>query len=130
MDMYGYVAENNPSLAKAICHKYGYETVNVKSAGDLGICLQQVVAKEGEAALKDVVNNHPDKELIMEICYSENFVGADGINTAKEQQVDSNLVSAFRSEEESRRQFLSSQNNNNLLAAAFLLGVAIIAAKI
>ncbi len=132
--MYHYIAQNNPSMAKAICHKYGYEIVNVKKPADLGICLEQVVSKEGEPALKDIVLNHPDRDLILEVAANENFVGIDGSASKNESKCDKckssyNEYMNFVGEEKAARQSASAQTNTYLLASAFLLGIAIIATK-
>ena len=66
MDIYTYVAACNPYQAKSILHKYGYSTKGVKHEGDLGVCLKQLVAYEGEDAFHDVLDSHPDKGVIME----------------------------------------------------------------
>jgi len=65
--MFTYVATSNPYQAKAILHKYGYSTLDVNTERDLGACLKQLVAYEGEDALHDVINSHPDKGLLSEI---------------------------------------------------------------
>lgn len=133
-NMYSYVAACNPNMAKAICHKYGYQIVNVKTPKDLGVCLEQVVAQEGETALKDIVRNHPDKEIIMEVCASENFVGADGTQSREEEMKKIrneayNSYLNFAGEDIARKQSATSQTNTFLLASAFLMGIAIIATK-
>lgn len=66
MDIYTYVASCNPYQAKSILHKYGYSAKDVKNENDLGICLKQLVAYEGEDAFHDVLDSHPDKGVIME----------------------------------------------------------------
>jgi len=67
MDIYTYVAESNPYQAKAILHKYGYSVRNAKTNTDIGKCLKDLVLYEGEDALKDIVDNHPDKGIILEL---------------------------------------------------------------
>lgn len=66
MDLYSYVAQSNPYQAKAIIHKYGYSTKGVKDSDDLGICLKKVVAYEGEDVFYDVLDSHPDRDVIVE----------------------------------------------------------------
>ena len=67
MDIYTYVAESNPYQAKAILHKYGYSIRDAKTYADIGKCLKDLVLYEGEDALKDIVDNHPDKGIILEL---------------------------------------------------------------
>jgi len=66
MDIYTYVASSNPYQAKSILHKYGYSAVGVSTTEDLGVCLKKLVAREGEVALNDVLESHPDKGIIIE----------------------------------------------------------------
>lgn len=66
MDLYTYIASSNPYQAKAILHKYGYSIKDVRTESDLGSCLKQLVAYEGEDAFNDVLENHPDKNVLLE----------------------------------------------------------------
>lgn len=65
MDMYEYVATNVPDQCQALCEKYGF-AVQAETTGDLGDCMEQLVAEMGEPALKDMVAIHPDRDLILE----------------------------------------------------------------
>lgn len=65
MNVYHYIAESNPDAANEVCKKYGYFQIN--SIDELGQCLQNVVAQEGEKGLKDVMSLHPDKEVLIEL---------------------------------------------------------------
>ena len=141
MNLYTYVAESNPSMAKAICHKYGYKLSGVQSKSDLGVCLEQLVAKEGEPALQDIVNNHPDKDLILEMYQPEMKVGADGYLShsgggcncgcqhKREKQYDQ-FVNYIGEESVARTTSMNNQTNSFILASAFLLGAAILAKKL
>lgn len=140
-------------MAKAICHKYGYKISGVQSKDDLGVCLEQLVAKEGESALKDIIVNHPDREIIIEFNERDkndstlNYCGTPHPNTncprcgrtpqsciCKQQY--SNYVNYIGEEKDVNVKQnsnpninLVSQTNTFLLATAFLLGVAIISRK-
>jgi hypothetical protein len=72
MDIYTYVATCNPYQAKSILHKYGYSAQGVKNEMDLGACLKQLVAYEGEDALNDVLESHPDKNILQEFSDKNN----------------------------------------------------------
>jgi len=65
MNVYLYIAQNNPDAAYEICKKYGY--FNVQSFEDLAASLQSIVAEHGESSLKEVLDIHPDKEVILEM---------------------------------------------------------------
>lgn len=81
MNVYQYIATNNPSFAKSICNQYGYRTVNIRSNADLAVCLAKLVNAEGEPAFKDIMNGHPDKDVILELYAAkpvETHSSADG----------------------------------------------------
>jgi hypothetical protein len=102
MDVYKYVAESNPILTQGIIESFGYEHANTPDMG-----LSQLVAREGEPALKKIMDNHPDKNIILELfsntdtncnCNSrknESFLNANGSNeVAKEKENSSSNVIA------------------------------------
>lgn len=72
MDIFTYVASSNPYQAKAILHKYGYSIKDARTEKDLGACLKQLVAYEGEDAMHDILDSHPDKGVIVEKFCAEN----------------------------------------------------------
>jgi len=65
MNVYLYIAENNPDAAYEICKKYGY--FNVQSIEELGTCLQDIVSKNGQDSLQEILEIHPEKEVILEL---------------------------------------------------------------
>ena len=145
MNIYTYVANSNPSMAKAICLQYGYKISGVQNKDDLGVCLEQLVEKEGESALVDIVNNHPDRDLIVEITdkqkpvVQENSLGFYGNESyqMREQKRQYADFMNFMGDEMKTKETQSvnntnmvAQTNTFLLASAFLLGVAIISRKI
>lgn len=65
MSLYTRVAAANPSGAKAVIKSYGYEL----RTNNLPQALRQLVAAEGEPALRSIVDIHPDKEIILE-CFA------------------------------------------------------------
>lgn len=64
MNVFNYIAQTNPEGVKAICRKYGYK---LQRNARLGDCVKYVVAKEGEQALEDFMNLHPDREYFVEM---------------------------------------------------------------
>lgn len=135
-------------MAKAICHKYGYKISGVQSKNDLGVVLEQLVAKEGEPALRDIVHNHPDRDIIIEFeskdkvesnlnhCGEQHTCprcGRSGESCVCKKQY-ANYVNYIGEDREVQTKqptnaSLVSQTNTFLLASAFLLGVAIISRK-
>lgn len=66
MEIYEYIALNDPQGAQRILQQFGYQVMNVETATDLGQCLSDLVAQEGDEALTEIAAIHPDKELILE----------------------------------------------------------------
>lgn len=66
MDIYEYIASNDPQAAEKLLQQFGYQAMNVGTAEDLGQCLSDLVAQEGDQALTAIAEIHPDKELILE----------------------------------------------------------------
>jgi len=69
MNVFKYVADTNPNGAIGIINSFGYE---VTSTSDLGKSLSELVAEVGEPAFKKVMDNHPDKDVILELYGSDN----------------------------------------------------------
>jgi hypothetical protein len=69
MNVFKYVAESNPNGAVQIINSFGYD---VTSTTDLGRSLSELVAEVGETAFKKVMDNHPDKDVILEIYSKKN----------------------------------------------------------
>jgi len=65
MNVYLYIAENNPDEAYEICKKYGY--FNINSIEELADALKSIVAEQGQDSLEEILNIHPEKEVILEI---------------------------------------------------------------
>jgi hypothetical protein len=65
MNVYLYIAENNPDAAFEVCKKYGYFQIN--SIDELANCLQNIVAQDGEGSFKEVMDLHPDKDVLIEL---------------------------------------------------------------
>lgn len=99
MDVYRYVAESNPIGVQGIIESFGYEHANTSDMG-----LSQLVARVGEPALKKVMDNHPDKEIILELfskekeCDCKNnrrydgFLNANGGEVAKEKENTNSII--------------------------------------
>jgi len=129
MDIYTYVASSNPYQAKAIIHKYGYSAKNVKDNGDLGICLKKVVAYEGENAFNDVLDSHPDKNVLIEKFSSENkkeanFSNANGCGCKSHDMQYMNFVGNDNQNKSSTKEI-----GIIIIASALLLASAIIVKK-
>lgn len=127
MDIYTYVATCNPYQAKSILHKWGYSAKNIKSDNDLGVCLRQLVANEGEDAFIDILESHPDKGVIVEKYAIEkkddykNHSGSCGCNYAMERHYMN-----FNGQNDNKQSSVTKETNVFILAAALMLAAAII----
>lgn len=137
--IYNYVASTNPQGAREVIQSFGYNIVDTKNMGNN---LRQLVAREGEPALKAILAIHPERDVIMEMnkpeatekkcgcggnCgKSEQFMNADGIITAAG-LLSSNKHDANSVTNDSNK--LAQQNNGLIIAAAILLGVIIFKLK-
>lgn len=131
MNIYTYISSCNPYQAKAILHKYGYSTTNVKDSKDLGDCLKKLVGKEGECALNDIIDSHPDKGIIIEKYCSEKslnknieFVGNENRFMNLDGTTSTTPTSTIYPVSQSVK-----ETNVFILAAALLLAAAIIVKK-
>ena len=79
MNVFKYVAESNPNGAVQVINSFGYDVTNTS---DLGKSLSELVAEVGEPAFKKVMDNHPDKDVILELfatnMKADNFSNMDG----------------------------------------------------
>jgi hypothetical protein len=64
VNVYSYIAQSNPYSAKQTIESFGYRIVD---RNNMGKNLQQLVINEGEEALRAVMDNHPDKDIIIEM---------------------------------------------------------------
>jgi hypothetical protein len=65
MNVYQNIAYNKPNEANEICKKYGY--YQVENIDELAYCLQKIVADEGENSFIEIMELHPDKDVILEL---------------------------------------------------------------
>lgn len=116
MDVFNYVAQSNPFVARKIIDRFGYI-----ANGDLGNNLRQLVNAVGEPAMEEIMMNHPDRDFFMEEASAygnKTFSNACGCSSPKYSNADgSGNSEAIRS---------ASQTNTFLLAAAIIIAAAII----
>lgn len=64
MSDYNDIAKRNPQGAINVISSFGYELVD---RNNLGQSLNELIASEGEPALRKVMEIHPDKDVILEL---------------------------------------------------------------
>lgn len=131
MDIYTYVATSNPYQAKAILHKYGYSIKNAKTSEDIGKCLKDLVVYEGEDALYDILDNHPDKGIILErFQVKENKSECKGGSCGCAKCITKELqYMNFSGKDEDKSSRSTREVSMFILASALLLASAIIVKK-
>jgi hypothetical protein len=65
LNVYQYIANNNPDAAYEVCKSYGYQNIN--NLDDLSHCLEMCVANDGKEAFKNIMELHPDKDALVEL---------------------------------------------------------------
>jgi hypothetical protein len=136
MNVYEYVAESNPQMAEQILHSFNYDTID---APDMG--LSQLVDLVGKPALKKVMENHPDKDIILEMFSKgidkkeEKICGCDTCrnrsrNNEHLQYLNATGVGAFADEKASasttNTHLLANQTNVILVVSALFIATALI----
>jgi hypothetical protein len=127
VNIYAYIAASNPYFAKSLAHKYGYEFDKEQS---LSTVLQQLVSYEGEPALMEMIDNHPDKELFMEYFekkYTKKEEKPDAIKEIAQYMNFTGQIEAAKQTSENRR--LTQETSLMVLAGAVLIAFAIMSKK-
>lgn len=141
MNVFKYVAESNPNGAVQIINSFGYD---VTSKSDLGKSLSELVAEVGEPAFKKVMDNHPDKDVILELYASEDVKHKDkecGCDSCKNRTMMSDHLQylnvtgsgKFADEKSStsttNTHLLANQTNVILVVSALFIATALILKK-
>jgi len=125
MDVYKYIAENNPMVAQGIIESFGYEHA---STPDMG--LSQVVAKVGEPALKKVMENHPDKDVILELFSDKKSSCGCGCKKASNEGfLNVSGGEVVKEKESSNTNVIAQQTNVMILLAGLFIFTALIIKK-
>ena len=122
MDVYKYVAESNPIMAQSIIESFGYEHANTPDMG-----LSQVVSKVGEPALKKVMENHPDKEIILEM-FSDTKTSTCGCGCGNKRQEGFLNMSGLEVSKE-KDSMIAQQTNAMILVSALFIFTALMIKK-
>lgn len=68
MDVYSYIAGQNPDGVVRTINSFGYDVV---SSSNLGRSASELVSSVGEPALKKLMELHPDKDILVELFASK-----------------------------------------------------------
>ena len=139
MSVYDYIARSNPNLAESIINSFGYEVVDRK---DLGKSLKELVANVGEPALAKIMENHPDRDVIMEINKpkiakveeptiepSKSSCGCWKCKNSGEYYLNANGAAEASTKEQTTSNTLAHQTNIILVVSALFIATALIMTK-
>ncbi len=141
--LYSYIAASNPGLSVGLCEKYGYDVPPVRNFVELGGLLEQLKDREGEAAFRDIMDLHPEKNLILEMYAPEvpakALAGADGTMQKKgcgcqecqesHHHYNKNNFSHADGGQQTLHPITPTQTGLLILGSAFLIAFAIISKK-
>lgn len=115
MNVYRYIAENNPNGANDICVKNGLTEAD--STETISYYLESIVAQNGEDSLKEIMNLHPDKEVLLE-CFQ--------IPKIEEKIVEVQVPKVMNADGQSS---LANNTNIYIMMGAIIVSLAIISLK-
>ena len=125
MDVYKYIAESNPIGAQGVIESFGYEYANTPDMG-----LSQLVARVGEPALVKIMENHPDKEIILEIFSKDtNTICKCGCNSKSQEGFLNISGGEVAKEKESTNSMIAQQTNAMILVSALFIFTALMIKK-
>jgi hypothetical protein len=134
MNVYQYIAQNNPDAANEVCKKYGY--YQIANLDELAHCLQMIVADEQEQGLTDVLELHPDKDTILELFEKKKIEPVATTTTAPAVAVApvapcgcSNNGGMMNADGTTTNTGIALQTNTYILLAAVIVSVAIISMR-
>jgi hypothetical protein len=142
MNIYQYIAQNSPNECYEICKQYGI--YNVADIDELSIAIAQLVATEGEKAFKQVLELHPDKDVIIETYQvqiprplqfngstSTNYTNPDISGVPTKVFFDNNPLKSkyYNADGNSGENKLVNQTNLFILVGAMIVSLAIISIK-
>ena len=119
MKVYNYIAETNPDEAFEICKKYGF--FRIEDTAEMAMCLERIVASEGEPAFKEIMCLHPDKDALIELFGREKKKNADGEPAA--------VATSANNTNTQGSGIQVNQTNAFILAGAVLIAFAILSNK-
>ena len=135
MNVYLYIAENNPDASYEVCKKYGY--FNIQSIEELATALQSIVAENGQDSLEEILEIHPDKEVILEVFkkkveekpIEEVLQSIFDKNKPMERERDCSCMKSADGSAPNPSPNVAGQTNTFILVGALIVSIAIISMK-
>ena len=126
MNVYYYIADSKPDAANKVCNKYGY--YQIQSIDEIAYCLQEIVANQGESALKEIMDLHPDKDVVLELFEKKSEIIVPTPIMEQERKRDCSCMLNADGATQSN-QGIASQTNIMILVAAMIVSISIISMK-
>lgn len=123
MNLYNYIANSNPNAANQVCQKYGYYQIG--NTNELAYVLKDIVATEGELGLKEIMEVHPDKDVILE--FFEKKIEDKPVEIKKEKECSCMMNADGQNSQ--TNQGIANQTNVFILVAAMIVSISIISMK-
>jgi len=139
MNVYLYIAENKPDEAYEICKKYGY--FNINSIEELADALKSIVAEQGQDSLEEILNIHPEKEVILEIFDKKKVIDTKPFEEVMQSMFDKNKPVVEKQDcvcmksadatpsTSSAPSNVVNQTNTYILVGALIVSIAILSMK-
>jgi len=130
VNIYAYVAANNPHFVRSLAHQFGYEFDRDQP---LASVLEQLVSIEGQPALEQIIENHPDKQLFAD--YVELKRKEREPEDKKQERAPSfidaymNFSGAIQAQQAADSKKFTSETSLMVLAGAVLIAFAIITSR-
>ncbi|MEI7510067.1 MAG: hypothetical protein WCJ62_11465 [Flavobacterium sp.] len=134
MSDYNDIAKRNPQGSVAVINSFGYEILD---RSNLGQSLSELVAQQGEPALRKIMDIHPDKDVILEL-FGANVTnedkkdcGCSSCSNKHKQHNNEHYMNATGSEDgnstnSSNTMTLAHQTNVILVVATLFIATALI----
>jgi hypothetical protein len=127
MSVYNHIAESNPNQAADFCLNNGYQPTDIES---IAIYMETIVAQKGESAFKNVMELHPEKEVILELFQQkENNTNRNIDNIVEIKPPVMLSTSTSNMMNATGTAGTSQQTNTYILVAALIVSIAIISIK-
>jgi hypothetical protein len=132
MNIYRYIAENNPDASYNLCMQNG--DFLIESMDELELALQSIVAMGEEQAIK-VLDLHPDKDVITEI-FAKSITPAEAnkvvpqvVVVEPKKECSCNKLNATGDTPTQQNHSIVTQTNTYILLGALIVSMAIISIK-
>ena len=127
MNVYQYVASNDPKGAEQIINSFGYDVVDKTY---LGKSLSELVAEVQEPAFRKIMEKHPDKNVILELFGTENETKSECNCSSCKNKKNDHYMNASGSESSTIQQTANNSLNTTSTTLAHQTNVILVVASL